>query len=109
MSYIWLTSCTVAQTDAFGQIDIFTTQKNYCDRIIGDIEMKIGTKLPNYSTFILIKNLKLCSFCLNSKLRKINSVFGKRKGALRKPSHFRNFMVCFKIFADGTNIEYILS
>ena len=27
MSYIWLTSSTVAQTGAFGQIDIFTTKK----------------------------------------------------------------------------------
>ena len=68
--------------------------------------MKIGTKSANYSAFILIKNLTLCSFCLNSKMRKI---FEKRKGALRKPIHLRNFMVSFKIFVDRTNIEYILS
>ena len=42
----------------------------YCDRIIGDIETNIGTKLANYRTFILIKNQNLSSFWLNSKMRK---------------------------------------
>ena len=28
MNYIWLTSSTAAQTGAFAQVDIFTTNKN---------------------------------------------------------------------------------
>ena len=62
MNYIWLTSSTAAQTGAFAQADIFNHKQKYCDRIVGDMETKIGTKLANQSTFVLIKILNMCSF-----------------------------------------------
>ena len=40
MGHIWLTSRTVAQTGAFGQMNIFITKKNYCDQRIRDTEAK---------------------------------------------------------------------